>query len=140
MYSFLRGRQGIQGFTGPTGATGATGASGNKFTSGSISPQVVTTTGTILVVSSSIIDGSITFFAQVTFDASTLNVVTLTPRVNGVSLTAFISRATTPAGQTATMSLVGAATITIGDSFDILVSVNTGTASITSGGTSYSIV
>ena len=141
MYSFLRGRQGIQGETGPTGPAGATGTSGNIFTTEALSPQASVTNVTIPILTIALTSGTITYFGQVSFDASALNLTTITPLINSASQGSFISKATTPLGQSNSIPVSGSGAISAGQSFAIgVVASGGGNISITSGSISYSIV
>lgn len=133
MYTF-RGRQGIQGFT------GATGTSTFVLTTVLLDPTLTTNSKEYTIIAMAPSNGTITFFGQISFDASALNTTTVTPSVAGSAMTALEAKTTTPLGQFNSVTISGTVAITVGQAFTVNVVVTGGgTIDINTGALTYVI-
>ncbi len=138
MYA-LRGKQGIQGPQGEQGEQGDPGVNGDALFTITIVADPAIVSKTLTLFASAAKSGTMHFFGQVSFDASALNTTTITPIVNGVNLTAFVAKTTTPLGQYDSITFSGTAAITAGQAFAISylvtgggsINVNTGAVTYT---------
>lgn len=130
-----KGRKGDQGETGPDGVVSLTaypvtsGLAIDAPTSEVISAAVAST-------------GNLVFWGHITFadaDVSVQPIVTVTPTVNGVSVTASVGRATMR--QIGTIAVTGKVAITAGQQFKLVFTASNyaGDLTVTSGVILYSI-
>lgn len=134
MYTF-RGKQGIQGVQGEAGPEGPSGDAG--LTTVAFDPQSVFTTSDITIFASAPASGTLTWWGQMSVQASQSNVTTIVPKIGGNGEPTLVSKAGTVVFSAITIS--GAATITAGQEFVLSVSVNTGSITINTGSITYNI-
>lgn len=116
----FRGKQGIQGEQGPAGS------SDFEILYSLVDPVEGLTDKRIEVFASAPSSGTMLFWGQISISASALNTTTITPEVNSVALSAFEVKSTTPLGHFGVISVMGVASITAGQAFDLHVVVTGG--------------